>query len=563
MTNLSASSVTYDMGQSWPKCGHGADPTADTPAGCQGRVVEPYSACLAHLEPAHRSDYLAGLAPGADLYHQGTPFTELLLKDLMDAVRDLSTSHPLIGTARFDGATFTGIASFENATFAGEASFHQATFAGLAWFHRATFDSTAWFPRATFGHTAWFREATFNAVAGFHHVTFSGITWFLGANFTKDAWFSHSSFETASQLGPLVCAGSMDLEGAAFGRPVTIEASALRLSCWRTRWVSTAALRLRYATVDLSDAVLEYPVSLSAHPTAFTLEASRSLTEASLSGADARVQIASLRGVDAAHLSLTDIDLTSCLFTGTIHLDQLKLEGLCRWLTAPTGLKRSGWRLAWWTPRRTLAEEHHWRTARGYSGWTAPQSEQEHVPGVAALTPIYRQLRKAFEDGKNEPDAGDFYYGEMEMRRRNSIRPMGERWLLTLYWAISGYGLRAARALAWLGVAATSTLLTLMLWGLPIDDPKPEITGRLVPSGQKITLITDTPAPVNPTGSLAERINTDRFEKALRVVINSVVFRSSGQNLTTFGTYAEMVSRITEPVLLGLAVLAVRSRVKR
>ncbi|MFI7239389.1 hypothetical protein [Streptomyces cyaneofuscatus] len=47
------------------------------------------------------------------------------------------------------------------------------------------------------------------------------------------------------------------------------------------------------------------------------------------------------------------------------------------------------------------------------------------------------------------------------------------------------------------------------------------------------------------------------------MVINSVVFRSSGQNLTTFGTYTERLARITEPVLLGLAVPAVRSRVKR
>ena len=33
--------------------------------------------------------------------------------------------------------------------------------------------------------------------------------------------------------------------------------------------------------------------------------------------------------------------------------------------------------------------------------------------------------------------------------------------------------------------------------------------------------------------------------------------------LTTAGTYVEMASRLTEPVLLGLAALAVRGRVKR
>ncbi|GAA0990895.1 hypothetical protein GCM10009576_067160 [Streptomyces rhizosphaericus] len=51
--------------------------------------------------------------------------------------------------------------------------------------------------------------------------------------------------------------------------------------------------------------------------------------------------------------------------------------------------------------------------------------------------------------------------------------------------------------------------------------------------------------------------------QSLRVVVNSVVFRSSGQDLTTTGTYTEMASRPTEPVLLGLAALAIRGRVKR
>jgi hypothetical protein len=46
-------------------------------------------------------------------------------------------------------------------------------------------------------------------------------------------------------------------------------------------------------------------------------------------------------------------------------------------------------------------------------------------------------------------------------------------------------------------------------------------------------------------------------------VVNSVVFRSSGQDLTTAGTYTEMASRFAEPVLLALAPLAIRNRVRR
>ncbi|GGQ91162.1 hypothetical protein [Kitasatospora griseola] len=55
----------------------------------------------------------------------------------------------------------------------------------------------------------------------------------------------------------------------------------------------------------------------------------------------------------------------------------------------------------------------------------------------------------------------------------------------------------------------------------------------------------------------------DRAEKGTLAVVNSVVLRSSGQNLTLPGTAIEMTSRIGKPLLLGLAALAVRSRVKR
>jgi DNA invertase Pin-like site-specific DNA recombinase len=42
-----------------------------------------------------------------------------------------------------------------------------------------------------------------------------------------------------------------------------------------------------------------------------------------------------------------------------------------------------------------------------------------------AESDIYRALRKAQEDKKNEPGAADFYYGEMEMRRHPSASTHG------------------------------------------------------------------------------------------------------------------------------------------
>ncbi|AJT68662.3 hypothetical protein T261_7060 [Streptomyces lydicus] len=555
--------------------------------------MEPYARCLAHLAGTDRTAYLASLAPGNDLDHRGTVLTPELLDGLVNPLRDPTTNRPRMGAvdfseatftgdagfknakftsrAWFDGATFAGAASFDTVTFSGIAGFRNVTFTGRAGFENAmftdralfggvTFSGAALFSRVTFSGDAEFRIATFTGRAGFENAMFTERAFFGGATFAGATRFFSATFEAAPQLGPLVCKETLDLSGAVFIVPVTIEAAAAYLVCRRTRWASTGSLRLRYATVDLSDAVVEHPLRVTSHSCAPIGIRGRALDESLLTERDAGVRIISLSGIDATHLVLTDIDLAGCLFTGTVHLDQLNLDGRCTFAPAPAGFHWQGRRLLRWTPRRTLAEEHHWRAARGAAGWMAEPDGAESA-GPEALAPVYRQLRKSLEDGKNEPDAADFYYGEMEMRRHDRDRPWAERALIAVYWAVSGYGLRASRAIGWLLAAMTVTLLALMLWGLPKDDPKPQNTGQL--TGQRISLTTDTPGPVNPDGLLSERITIERFEKALRIVINSVVFRSSGQGLTNAGAYTEMASRITEPVLLGLAVLAARGRVKR
>ncbi|WP_328891561.1 pentapeptide repeat-containing protein [Streptomyces sp. NBC_00316] len=512
--------MTSSSPPSWPPCGHGAAPATE-PVGCRGRHVPGHTACLAHLDEADRNAYLSTLSPGADIDHSGTPFTGELLSSLLAALTD-SAGRPCLGVAQFNEVEFSG---------------------------------DAWFGGVKFSGDAWFNGALFSGDAQFSGALFGGGAHFGGALFRGDAEFFGAVFERTAAVGPLVCTGTLDLSEAVFGTAVTIEAAASSLRCRRTRWSSTAALRLRHATVDLSDAVLQHPVTMAARSRPFTVHA-RELDEPGLRSP--RVRAVSLRGVDAAHLVLADIDLADCRFAGTIHLDQLRLEGLYLLAAAPSGLRRRGMWPVRWTARRTLVEEHHWRAARhdGANGWN-PAPVGEEILSPAALAPVYRQMRKAFEDGKHEPGAADFYYGEMEMRRHASDIPWSERSLLAAYWVVSGYGLRASRALGWLLLAMTATVLSMMLWGLPQDDPTPTGTGR------SSTMTTNAPDAVNSYASNGERLSTERFDRSLRVVINSVVFRSSGQGLTTVGTYTEMASRLTEPVLLGLAVLAIRSRVKR
>ena len=65
--------------------------------------------------------------------------------------------------------------------------------------------------------------------------------------------------------------------------------------------------------------------------------------------------------------------------------------------------------------------------ARGYGlgrpAVRAPRTRSPPPRRRSRSPRIYRALRKGREDGKDEPGAADFYYGEMEMRRQ---RPRGQ-----------------------------------------------------------------------------------------------------------------------------------------
>jgi hypothetical protein len=169
-------------------------------------------------------------------------------------------------------------------------------------------------------------------------------------------------------------------------------------------------------------------------------------------------------------------------------------------------------------------------------GWPikSPNDASKSLPPHPGETPertatLYRSLRKAFEDSKNEAGAGDFYYGEMEMRQRASTTPRAERWILASYWLLSGYGQRAGRALAAIGLLVVAVSVLLLTAGLPGDHAWTWV----------------------------------RIDQSVRIAMGAVVFRDAGQQLTSAGAWTVMIARFLGPVLLALAVLAVRARVKR
>lgn len=512
---------------------------------------------------------------GAAKFDQASFSQEAILDKVEFASRASFTDAQFVKNARFDKAKFSSTVWFERVESLQQIRFWRAQFMGVALFDEAKFRGEVRFDEVQFHNDADFEQVSADGPASFNSTQFGGKAEFDQARFSDSVFFSGAQFPRITEFGVITCARTMDLSGAIFPLPVTLHIATRELVCTRTRWESTATLQIRCARVDLTGAVLSAPLNVTAYPVPFVDRRGQTVDEALLSGQAPAVHVTSVRGVDAAQLVLTDINLSSCQFTGAFHLDQIRLEGRTTFAKVPKGIR---WRFfhVWPThrsQRRTVAEEHYWRAQdTGQSPnpdgnsprlWsTGPaHGDPDRTPDPDDVAAVYRQLRKAFEDGKNEPGAADFYYGEMEMRRHDrDSTSRSERGLLHGYWLLSGYGLRASRSLGWLAAAMLMTILLLMGFGLPQHSPKQEATGVVPANGGRVTFTIDTDDPQNPTGSW---FTSKRFEKALNVTLNSVVFRSSGQDLTTAGTYIEMGSRLFEPALLALTLLAIRGRIKR
>lgn len=333
--------------------------------------------------------------------------------------------------------------------------------------------------------------------------------------------FTKVEFENVDTLGPLV-AHRLTLDGARFERHTQIEVRSDWLTCVGTRFEDGATMRVSQAVIIAERTVFGTASSIvnSSYKSGLKLDADweQRRDKSGLIG----TALVSLRGTDVGNLIVADIDLGWCLFAGAHRLDQISFDGDC-WFNSPP-IKVPG------TRRAILAEEiiqfgFHWH----HFGSHQHPFVDDAIIVLERVTGLYRSLRKALEDGKNEAGAGDFYYGEMQTRRIYPGTPQTERWILRAYWALSGYGQRAGRAIAWLGVLVAVVCGVLFTVGLP--------------------------GPIAWTWG--------RVDQALRVGMSAVVFRDAGQALTSAGQWTVMVARFAGPVLLALAVLAVRARVKR
>jgi hypothetical protein len=189
--------------------------------------------------------------------------------------------------------------------------------------------------------------------------------------------------------------------------------------------------------ISLNELTLTEPLIITARVVGQTRSTGSSETTELTSLANATLE---------APLTLGDgIALTRCRLIGTTGLDQVRITAVDpRWSI--------------FRRRRVVADELLVWNFNTQAGSAARRNDEADNAELLAddllvqhprqVESIYRQLRAALEASKAAPAAADFYYGEMEMRRLASPLWSVDRTLLTVYKLVSGYGLRAYRALA-------------------------------------------------------------------------------------------------------------------
>jgi hypothetical protein len=143
----------------------------------------------------------------------------------------------------------------------------------------------------------------------------------------------------------------------------------------------------------------------------------------------------------------------------------------------------------------------------------------------------------------------------MEMRRFAARVRSAERILLTAYWAVSGYGLRATRALA-------ALLLFLIVGTVGFETIGFAPSNRLeyrpvapIAAGQPAVYQQVAVADARPGWEAAADHSVESATSLLRT--------PPPQELTLVGRIIEVTLRLLGPLLLGLTILSVRGRVKR
>lgn len=322
--------------------------------------------------------------------------------------------------ADFSGAIFTQHAQFAFATFTQRIDFFSATFTQGADFSGATFAQGAHFGEATFTLRCDFFEATFSQGADFSSATFTQQVDFRGARFTQGANFFAATFTHANYSGATFSQGA-DFRWARFTGGVHFGSATFNpeANFRGARFCGEVEFREAVFRHDETDkAGPSFPLARFESPEAVTFYKTY-------------LGQALFHNCDVSKLVFSDV----------------------RWRKRPNG--------------KSMVFEEDMDLEQDYAEALRPGEQGSDERNYGLIAELYQQLKKNYDDRRDYWTAGDFHYGEMEMKRLHSPshNPL-VRWLhryaglVAWYKYASEYGESYVRPmLLLLAVVALFTLL--------------------------------------------------------------------------------------------------------
>jgi uncharacterized protein YjbI with pentapeptide repeats len=256
-----------------------------------------------------------------------------------------------------------------------------------------------------------FGGAQFAGEANFWRAEFSGKANFWGAKFSRDADFLEAKFSGGAYFLETTFSGDANFVRAKFSGETDF---------WKAKFSGDAD----FSRAEFSE-------------DAYFMEAKFS-GNTHFEGAEFR-QRADFYKVETAKNATVHFQGVKLLKPQQVFFHHVDLS---RWSFLDTDLRRIDFNdVTWGTIRRLLSR----RTALFDELNVSNQKDD-----LAKVERLYRHLKQNYESQRDYGRAGDFYYGEMEMKRRQ-LNPLGQIpfWI---YRILSGYGESYPRALFWLVV---------------------------------------------------------------------------------------------------------------
>ena len=360
-------------------------------------------------------------------------------------------------TCRFTSCRFLGYADFEGFIFEKEADFRSAKFDGVASFSEAEFGGPADFRSAKFGGSAYYTLAEFGSAASFSSAKFGGGAFFSSAKFGSGAFFRSAKFGGSASFGFAKFGGSADFSSAEFGGGASFSSA---------EFGGDASFHLAEFGGDASFRIAKFDgethftdTKFEAHLRFDGVVVLKSLIFTSCT-CNEKVGFRNVLQTSASRLSIHRTNLCNWTFLDTdlrdIDFDDISFVPRDK-LNAD---KRQVKRLALHDETQIVVRELTWRnlTLRSLRFIRILFRRKKKFYEIlntdfikrrnefsARVERLYRHLKFNLETNKDYAFAGQFYFGEMEMKR------LQKRWYRQLpfliYKGMSGYGERYIRAL--------------------------------------------------------------------------------------------------------------------